>query len=347
MDINQQTWSIKKLVSKQLLINLNPSWQRGPAWQSMRKVLLIDSILRGMDIPKIYLRKLQPNGTHKYDAVDGQQRLRTIWDFQAGKFSLEYNETLQPIEGNIIQGKAFDQLPDSLRARFNDFKVSIAEIIDSSNDEITDLFSRLQLGVALNPAELRNAMLIPARHIIDSIATSHSFFTSSKIPSSRYKRQDYIAHIFAVVAYNSDKNIKAPDLKQMIAEFSSDDKSFELLEIASKVDSALSVLTVIDSLLNYSLTQKWIFVDLMWLIIQQHANGIEIDTVELASNFRVFEELRRGSTRNPGVLLNKTSNRRQMRENKMLYEYIVAFKAQGALHTNLKARNKSLHYFCI
>lgn len=48
MQVKQQTWSIEKLVSNSAKINLNPSWQRGPAWQLPRQVLLIDSILRGM-----------------------------------------------------------------------------------------------------------------------------------------------------------------------------------------------------------------------------------------------------------------------------------------------------------
>ena len=58
MKIRQETWTVNELVKNKSKINLNPSWQRGPAWKLPRQVLLIDSILRGMDIPKVYLRSL-------------------------------------------------------------------------------------------------------------------------------------------------------------------------------------------------------------------------------------------------------------------------------------------------
>ena len=56
MKIDQELWNIRKLIDAKNAINLNPMWQRGPTWQQARQVLLVDSILRGMDIPKIYLR---------------------------------------------------------------------------------------------------------------------------------------------------------------------------------------------------------------------------------------------------------------------------------------------------
>lgn len=347
MKINQHTWPVSKLVGLRSSINLNPSWQRGAAWKVPRKVLLIDSILRSMDIPKIYLRKLPTNGTHHHDAVDGQQRIRAIWEFRAEEFALEHPDLLPPIGEHVVHGKTFRQLPKSLRDQFDSFQVNVAEIISSTNDEITNLFARLQLGVALNPAELRNAMLGPVRHMIDSIATGHEFFAKSKIQDIRYKRQDYVSHVFAMAAYNGQRNIKAPDLKKMVAEFGTD-KSAEVLNISSKVNDALTVLAEVDEQLGNRLTQKWLFVDLAWLIMQQQAAGVEVNAVELANNFREFELLRRRYTRHPESLLQTVdSYSRQSRANKLLYDYIMAFRAQGATHANLKARNISLRTFCL
>lgn len=50
MKIKQHTWPISELVGLQESINLNPVWQRGAAWKAPRKSLLIDSILRSMDM---------------------------------------------------------------------------------------------------------------------------------------------------------------------------------------------------------------------------------------------------------------------------------------------------------
>lgn len=343
MKIKQHTWSIGKLDGLKESINLNPVWQRGAAWKTPRKSLLIDSILRSMDIPKVYLRKLPANGAHLYDAVDGQQRIRAIWEFRSGDFALEHPDVLPPIDGHVVQGKKFNQLPKILKEKFDCFDVSVAEIVSATNDEITNLFARLQLGVALNPAELRNAMLGPVRHIVDAIATGHAFFSASRIPDARYKRQDYVSHVFAMAAYDGQKNIKAPDLKKMVAEFGPD-RAAEVLSISSKVNDALTVLAEVDEYLGNRLTQKWLFVDLAWLIMQEQAAGVDVNAEELANNFREFELLRRQYTRQPEILLQAT---KQPRMNKLLYDYIMAFRAQGATHANLKVRNVSLRAFCL
>ena len=78
------------------------------------------------------------------------------------------------------------------------------------------------MGLSLNPAELRNAMPSPLRHVIDTIATSHEFFSECSIPDARYKRQDYVAHVFAVAAHQATRDIKAPDLKRLMGEFGPD-----------------------------------------------------------------------------------------------------------------------------
>lgn len=346
MKIKQHNWPISKLVSARRSVNLNPTWQRGAAWKDPRKILLIDSILRGMDIPKVYLRKLPVNGAHKHDAVDGQQRIRAIWEFRAGDFSLHHPDPLPEIDGHPIHGLKFSQLHKSLRDRFDAFQVSVAEITSSDNDEITNLFARLQLGVALNPAELRNAMLAPARHIIDSIATGHAFFESTKIPETRYKRQDYVAHVFAMAAYKGQRNIKAPDLRKMILEFGPD-QGPELLAISSAVNEALTVLAEVDGQLMRRITQKWLFVDLVWLIIQQQTAGHEVNADDLAESFAEFDDLRRSYTGKPEGLLQARASAKQVRLNKSLYDYIMAFRAQGASHINLKTRNTSLRAYCL
>ncbi len=45
---------------------------------------VVDSILRGYDVPKFYLRQVGKK-PEKFDVVDGQQRTRAIWEFLEGK----------------------------------------------------------------------------------------------------------------------------------------------------------------------------------------------------------------------------------------------------------------------
>lgn len=342
MRIEQHNWTSKQLYDDKSKFNLNPAWQRGPTWQVHRQSLLIDSILRGMDIPKIYLRKMAGGAAFSHEAVDGQQRLRAIWAFRDGSLQLSFNEPPELIGNTNLDGKTFATLPKSLRDRFDNFSVNIAEIVEGTTDEITNLFSRLQMGMSLNPAELRNAVLGAMRHVVDMVATSHVFFETSRIPDSRYKRQDYSAHAFAMAVFQANTDIKAPDLKRMFESYKSG-KEAEVQGFFAKVGEALAVLAEVNAKARFSITQKWIFVDLAWLIMQHQEAGTAVDPGKLANRYMEFERQRRENIRNPERLL--TQRGRGATERKHLYNYIMAFKAQGGTKENLKARNAALKFF--
>ena len=343
MKIRQEHWKLETLIKDHAKINLNPAWQRGPAWKPARQVLLVDSILRGMDVPKLYLRALPHGGSHDYDVVDGQQRIRAIWEFRAGNLLLEHPEALPEIETHKVQGLKYSDLHRDLRGRFNQFEVSVAMIEEATPDEITNLFSRLQMGVSLNPAELRNAQGGPVRHVIDAIATSHEFFLNCRIPADRYKRQDYAAHAFAMAAYRGTKDIKASDLKAMVAEYDSN-RAPEVLTLYGEVGDALNVLAKVNEYAKFRITQKWIFVDLIWLIMQRHSTGKQVDPAKLATAYETFETSRRQYNSAPDSLLRGRRSNPDMK--RYLYNYITAFKLQGGTAANLKIRNEALRAYC-
>lgn len=346
MQVKQSHWTIKKLYATRTSIDLNPAWQRGATWRSARQVLLIDSILRGMDIPKIYLRKLAPSNAFDFDAVDGQQRIRAILQFRDGLFALNHPEGLPNIEGLVIEGKKYADLNIKLRERFEKFRLSIGEIQASRSDEIRNLFARLQMGMSLNPAELRNAMSGPLGHSIVTTASTHSFFRMCKISSDRYKHRDYAAHAFAIAATHGSRDVKAIDLKNMIFEYGPE-RSEDILDIAELVGEALSVLEEVNEQLNYSITQKWIFVDLVWLIIQTHAKNQIINSSTLATRFKRFEALRLENMRRPELLIQDAAGSGLPKPLRVhLYEYIQAFRSQGGLKLNLNIRNKAITAFC-
>lgn len=342
MKVKQEPWSISKLAMHKDEINLNPAWQRGPAWKMPRQVLLIDSILRGMDIPKVYMRQLN-GGLYKYEAVDGQQRLRSIWLFHDDELPLIYGESLPHIEGHDVNGKSFSQLPKPLRDRFTSFEVSVARITAGEVDEITQLFARLQMGVQLNPAELRNALLqSPVRHVVDTLASSHEFFVNSRISDARYKRQDYLTHVMALAGHGLDRDIKAPNLKKFMLEYSSDDTD-AVLAMAAQVGDALNVLAEVNQLIDFRLVEKWLFVDLCWFVMQREAAGATVESSMLAERFLAFNGLRKKYTSGPENVLSTTDISASLR--KHLYSYIIAFKAQGGTKENLAIRARALNAF--
>ncbi|MDA7417067.1 DUF262 domain-containing protein [Xenophilus arseniciresistens] len=342
MKVEQEIWTVSDFVSEKEKIQISPAWQRGPAWTAPRQVLLIDSMLRSLDIPKVYLRVRDQNGAYAYDAVDGQQRLRAIWLFRDNELPLKNAEKLEPIGQEDVNGKTYSALPKRLRDAFDEFEITVAKIVESDQLEISRLFSRLQQGVPLNPAELRNAMLGPVRNLVEAIALSHSFFTNSRIPQPRYRRQDYVAHVFALGAHGTELDIKAPNLKHLYQEFDASHNN-ALMKISKEVEAAFAFLDALNALLGFSIRHKWIVVDLAWWVIQQLRLKVKLDVQVTASRFQVFDALRRKFTHAPEEAL--VSSEVSKRLSKHLYNYLVAFKLQGGTKGNVLVRSNAIDQF--
>lgn len=133
---------------------LQPKFQRRLAWTDKARMYLIDTILRGMPIPKVYLRKVVKSDRPKpvLEVVDGQQRLAAILDFSKGKLSL--NRTYSPEHG----GSTFDRLGDDIQRRFLDYTVSVETLDGASDRDVWQTFERLNTyTLTLNRQEKLNA----------------------------------------------------------------------------------------------------------------------------------------------------------------------------------------------
>jgi len=74
-------WNDKKQLT------LNPNFQRRSVWTLDGKSYLVDTLLRGLPMPKVYMRTTIDVSTQRAvrDIVDGQQRMRAILDFAKGE----------------------------------------------------------------------------------------------------------------------------------------------------------------------------------------------------------------------------------------------------------------------
>lgn len=63
-------------------------YQREEVWSLNKKRLLIDSILRKYDISMIFLRQIIDRGRLRYECIDGQQRLKCIFQFIYNQFAI-------------------------------------------------------------------------------------------------------------------------------------------------------------------------------------------------------------------------------------------------------------------
>ena len=180
-------------------IFLDPPYQRsGEIWNLYKKQLLIDSLINGFDIPKLYLHEYEKaqrmdGRLYKYAIVDGKQRFTAMWEFMSGGFNL--SDEIQFLAEPTIRlaGLSYDDLSREhprIHARFTGRRLSVISIRTSDTDLIEDMFSRLNEAVPLNAAERRNAFGGPLTPIIRDLA-GHEFFADRlAISSSRYRHYD-------------------------------------------------------------------------------------------------------------------------------------------------------------
>jgi hypothetical protein len=165
------------------LLELVPKFQRRPVWQPNAKSYFIDTLIRGLPSPKIYLReKIGRKRRLIREVVDGQQRLRTVLEFMHDEF------TVKPRHNETYGGIPFSQFPPLVRGDFLSYVFSADIMVDASDDEVLDMFTRLnQYTVTLNNQEKRNARFHGEfKSAMYSLASKNlSFFRENRILSER------------------------------------------------------------------------------------------------------------------------------------------------------------------
>ncbi len=134
-------------------LELNPTFQRRALWTADARSYLIDTILLGFSIPKIYVRtKIDvKTQTSIREVVDGQQRLGAILDFAADNLVLNSRS-------RQFQGMRYQDLDPTLQEAFLGYGVSVEHLVNASDTDVLQTFARLNTYTyRLNPAELRNA----------------------------------------------------------------------------------------------------------------------------------------------------------------------------------------------
>ena len=132
---------------------LNPDFQRRSVWNQDIRSYLINTLLRGFPMPKIYMRSTTDIVSQETirEVIDGQQRIKAIIDFATDKLRLNKR-------AGDFEGLHYSDLEDDLKQAFLSYLISIEQLINASDDLALEIFSRLNTySVPLNAAELRNA----------------------------------------------------------------------------------------------------------------------------------------------------------------------------------------------
>lgn len=161
-------------------LSLSPKFQRRPVWSTSAKSFLIDTLLKGLPIPPIYLRIAQNKDRTRTirEVIDGQQRLRAVLDYYRDVYALS------PSVSEEAPGKRFSQLTNEQQDAICTYGFICESFAGLADEQVLEIFSRLNThSVKLNAQELRNGRYFGKfKRSVYKLALEHlTFWRESKI----------------------------------------------------------------------------------------------------------------------------------------------------------------------
>ena len=197
---------------------INEEYQRSKMWSEEKKQRLLDSIIKGLPIGIFILKKKDDS----FEVLDGQQRIDAIFEFIEGEFiTAPYTKGFQEKNYNDLLANL------KLNPEFNSYKIYYDEIEGGEDQEIAEIFLRLQEGVPLNSAEKLNAYVGKMRKFVFDLSRHLLFDKGVKISKFRFTHRLIAAQI-TLLEHESDFNhtpypefpdLRFPDLRDMYKKY--------------------------------------------------------------------------------------------------------------------------------
>ncbi|KAL5500888.1 hypothetical protein ACEPAH_9275 [Sanghuangporus vaninii] len=214
-------------------VDLDPEYQRDVVWTDAKQSGLIDSILRNFYIPPVIFAFSQnEDGEERRTCIDGKQRLTSIQRFMDGQtlFTDPYTNlisqrlvgscllALWTAELNIFNSRTNLKLwykrqpwnergkllPPQYKKQFDLKQISCVEYTDLNEDAEREIFQRVQLGVALTPAERMQAIAGPWPQLVREILSElDKYNISDALEWAKTRGRDF--HSVATIIYLIEK----------------------------------------------------------------------------------------------------------------------------------------------
>jgi len=187
--INFKYFSIKEIKNlwNKGEVLINKEYQRSEIWKSYQKKGLIDSIMKGFSIGVLVIWK---NREDKFEILDGQQRIKTIIRFLNDEFKNNEN-------------KKFTELTITEQSEIEAYSIFCLKLkSDLKEEEVSDIFTRLQEGTPLNISEKVNAFRGEFRKsFIKAFLENELFF--GKLKNYRFRAR-FLAAQFLILELTTD-----------------------------------------------------------------------------------------------------------------------------------------------
>ena len=186
-------------------IDLDADYQREKIWSRKDQLTLIDSIIQNIDIPKIYLARVDDNENFDFECIDGKQRMATLLSF----FKPEPNETALTVRiaGENYTYKQLGKELEPLAKKIEEYPLTFV-IYDNISDEefLREIFRRLQLGQRLNSGELLKTYTGAMRDFVyKEMGNDAPFLKRTNLSEKRFSRQFTLAQI-CINSFSRNKN---------------------------------------------------------------------------------------------------------------------------------------------
>lgn len=216
MKSKKVSWKIEKIakMEKTKKINFDLVIQRKrDIWDVKRQSILIHSILSGYPISTLFATKEE----NVYNFLDGKQRLGSTLNFIRDNFKL--HPQTPPIGEIQIAGLKFSELPEELQNKIKQYEIDVVCIEEITQEEMEELFYRLNNGVPLRQIETTRALLgAKVLRFVEAIAEMDFFARKVNLSASarrRYVDQELILQILALI-YNSDTGFSSKEIQNFV-----------------------------------------------------------------------------------------------------------------------------------
>ena len=179
----------------------HPLQRKANKWKTDARDGFIVTTIKHEDVDSIKICEQIDNDTVKLWLIDGLQRLTTLEKYKKGIFklgkSLEmpfvyYQVSLLDEEGNVIcdeygeptkkdveydlRGKGYNDLPEELKEKFDNFSIDVVKHLDCTDEEIGYHIRRYNRQTSMNNNENSITYMDSIAKKIKIISQNHSFF---------------------------------------------------------------------------------------------------------------------------------------------------------------------------
>ncbi len=306
-------WSAKQLTKsiEKGTITFDNAVQRCYVWDNDRKSLLIHSMLEGFPIPAFFAAKDEKG----YSMLDGKQRSEAISSFLNNQYFLSNlpevvaEVTIQTAEGEKetteeltdINGCYFSDLSEELQDRIKDYSLTVYYFDGITDEEINEMFFRLNNGKPLSAIELTRVKAKSLSTIKD--IAKHEIFTSTLTEKAinKYTNEDIVIKSWAILTQDNP-NLETKNIRPLIESANITEEQAENLKVVySRLFEVYTALTATedkqDKKIAKRITTRTHLISLIPIISKQ-INNSTWDTVQFTNWTRYFFNGKKSATIN-------------------------------------------------